>query len=145
MVSPMIGRNNNGSGLDLHVIRFAEIVLLRAEALYYEGDTDGAVEQINLIRERAFGNSDHNYTAADIASEEDFVDIILEERSLELALENERWPDLVRFDRLDILADYQRTENLVSNLNPQPHHRYFPIPAREMRESDALTQNDGYN
>src|SRR5690625_6949609 len=66
MVSPMIGRNGNGSGLDLHVIRYAEVLLLKAEALYFTGDPAGAADYINMIRERAYGNSDFNYTAADL-------------------------------------------------------------------------------
>lgn len=145
MVSPMIGRNGNGSGLDLHVIRFAEVLLLKAEALYFTGDLNGAADYINMIRERAYGNSDFNYTAADFTSDDAFIDILLLERSLELALENERWPDLVRLDKfIEVLSEIDRTQELTVTLNPQPHHRYFPIPEREMTESDALTQNPGY-
>src|SRR5699024_10724741 len=102
------------SGLDIHVIRYAEVLLLKAEALYYTGDIQGAVGYINMIRERAFGNADHNYTSADIASESDFLDVLLLERQLELALENERWPDLVRTGRfIEVLSEVEQTENLT--------------------------------
>ncbi len=141
---PHIGRNT--SGLDLHVIRLAEVLLLKAEALYYTNDPEGAVDYINMIRERAYGNSDFNYTTADIGSEDDFLDVLLLERQLELALENERWPDLVRTGRfMTELATIDRTQNLTVNLDVQPHHALFPIPQREITESDALEQNPGYN
>src|SRR5699024_6267194 len=78
------------SGLDLHVIRYAEVLLLKAEALYYTGETQGAVDYINRVRVRAFGDSDHNYTVTDVRSEDEFLDVLLLERQLELALEGER-------------------------------------------------------
>lgn len=143
---PHDGRNS--SGLDLHVIRYAEVLLLKAEALYYTNDTQGAVDYINMIRERGFGNSDYNYTTADIASEDDFLDVLLLERQLELALENERWPDLVRTDRfIEELSEIDRTQNLTVNLDVQEHHALFPIPQHEINETEegALEQNPGYN
>ncbi|HLR31812.1 MAG TPA: RagB/SusD family nutrient uptake outer membrane protein, partial [Fodinibius sp.] len=136
------------SGLDIHVIRYAEVLLLKAEALYYTGDTQGAVDYINMIRERAFGNADHNYTTADIASEDEFLDVLLLERQLELALENERWPDLVRTGRfIDELSEVEQTENLTVQLNVQEHHALFPIPQHEINETEdgVLEQNPGYN
>jgi starch-binding outer membrane protein, SusD/RagB family len=144
----VVHNGRTSSGLDLHVIRLAEVFLLKAEALYYTGDQNGAVEYINRIRERAFGNSDHNYTSADIASESDFIDILLLERQLELALENERWPDLVRTGRfIDELSVINRTQNLTVELNLSPHHALFPIPQHEINESEpgVLVQNEGYN
>lgn len=143
---PHNGRTS--SGLDLHVIRYAEVLLLKAEALYYTGDTPGAVDYINMIRERAFGDSDHNYTAADIASEDEFLDVLLLERQLELCLENERWPDLVRTGRfMDELSEVEQTQNLTVDLNVQEHNALFPIPQHEINETDegVLEQNPGYN
>lgn len=143
----VVHNGRTSSGLDLHVIRLAEIFLLKAEALYYTNDEQGAIDYINMIRERAFGNSDQNYTTADFVSEDDFLDLLLLERQLELALENERWPDLVRTGRfLTDLQTVERTQTLAVELNPQPHHALFPIPQREINESEAgvLEQNPGY-
>lgn len=142
---PHNGRTS--SGLDLHVIRYAEVLLLKAEALYYTGDLAGAVNYINKIRERGFGNADYNYTIADISTEKDFIDLLLLERQLELALENERWPDLVRTGRfIDELSEVHRTKTLTVNLNVKPHHALFPIPQHEINEAgpNVLTQNPGY-
>jgi starch-binding outer membrane protein, SusD/RagB family len=136
------------SGLDVHVIRYAEVILLKAEALYYTNDEQGAVDYINMIRERGFGNSDFNYTTADIASEEDFIDVLLLERQLELALENERWPDLVRTGRfIDELSTIERTQSLTVDLDVESHHALFPIPQHEINETEpgVLEQNPGYN
>ncbi|WP_372634964.1 RagB/SusD family nutrient uptake outer membrane protein [Fodinibius sp.] len=143
---PHNGRTS--SGLDLHVIRYAEVLLLKAEALYYTGDTPGAVDYINMVRERAFGDSDHNYTVADATSEEEFLDILLHERQLELCLENERWPDLVRTGRfIDELSEIDRTQNLTVELDVEEHHALFPIPQHEINETEdgVLEQNPGYN
>ncbi|MCC5907817.1 MAG: RagB/SusD family nutrient uptake outer membrane protein [Balneolaceae bacterium] len=143
---PHQGRVFHGSGLDLPVLRFADVILLKAEALYFEGDQSGALDYLNRIRERAYGNSDHNYELSDIASESDFIDVLLLERKLEFALENERWFDLVRTGRfIDELSQIERTPTLTVDLNVQPHHALFPIPQHEINQTEGvLEQNPGY-
>src|SRR5690606_39130471 len=103
-------------------------------------------------RERAFGDASENYTLNDISSLETFMDKLLDERQMELALENERWFDLVRTDRFRTeLKQVERYYNItdqeaqVDTLNPQPHHKLFPIPQHQMEQDPVvLTQNEGY-
>lgn len=141
------------SGLDIPVLRFADIILLKAEALYHLNEPDAALTELNRVRTRAFGDTSHNYQLSDISTLDLFIDKLLLERQLELALENQRWFDLVRTDRfMQELAEVEWSYNnttqtaQVVQLNPQPHHRYFPIPQHEIDQSEpgVLVQNDGY-
>ncbi len=141
------------SGLDIPVIRYADILLLKAEVLYRLNQPAEALTALNKIRERAFGNNGHNYTASDIATEESFTDKLLLERQLEFALEGERWFDLVRTGRFTtVLREIEWSYNPVTQtaqvvkFNIEPHMKYFPIPLSQIDLSTdgALKQNDGY-
>ena len=142
----------NQSGLDIPVIRYADVILLKAEALFRSGQSEQALTELNKIRERAFGNTLQNYSLADISTPDDFLDKLLLERQLEFALENERWFDLVRTDRfMTVLAEVERYYNVsdqeaqVVKLNPRPHYKLFPIPNHQIEQAPGvLTQNEGY-
>ncbi|MGV3641470.1 MAG: RagB/SusD family nutrient uptake outer membrane protein [Adhaeribacter sp.] len=149
-----VKHTQNSSGLDIPVIRYAEVLLLQAEVLYRLNQPGPALQALNQVRERAFGDASHNYTLADIATPEAFLDKLLLERRLELAFENHRWFDLVRTGRLmaeldEVETDYNNETQTVMkvNLDPQPHYKFFPIPNREIEQADAgvLVQNQGYN
>jgi len=62
------------------------------------------------------------------------LDAILHERRLELAMEGDRWPDLVR--RGQAIA--------VLGLEDRPEQRLFPIPLAELDVAPNLVQNPGY-
>jgi starch-binding outer membrane protein, SusD/RagB family len=141
------------SGLDLPVIRFADVVLLYAEALYELNLPSDALIQLNRIRERAFGNTTHNYTLADIATKEMFTEVLLNERQLELAYENERWFDLVRKEKMmnvmtqeETYYNYANKTPLVVKRNPQTNYKLLPIPQQQINLSGkgVIVQNDGY-
>lgn len=152
-VSKFIAQSASSSGLDLPVIRYADVLLLKAEASYRLGDMDATLNALNQVRSRAFGGESHNYTAADIADPEDFLDKLLLERQLEFAYENERWMDLVRTGRMQsVMSQVEWSYNPTTgqaqevSLNPQPHHRLFPIPQHEIDQSEpgVIEQNPGY-
>jgi len=116
---------------DLHVIRFAEVLLNRAEAYARTGDLGSALDDINRLRERAGVDL---YTAADFATTEAALELIWHERLLELAMEGDRWPDLVRTGRAVS----------VLGLTPEQEHiLLFPIPQNE-RDISGIDQNPGY-
>jgi len=142
-----------GCGLDLPVIRLADMILLYAETLYELGQTDPALIQLNKIRERAFGDSSHNYTLADIPDKTAFTDTLFLERRLELAFENERWFDLVRSGKYMTAMAYDETYYNDATQTPtvvtrtmKAYMKYFPIPLSEIELSDpgVLVQNEGY-
>jgi len=117
----------------VHVIRFAEIVLIKAEALARLGQLPEAVAEYDRIRVRA-GLAPHVF-GTDVKTQADVLAAIDRERRLELALEGDRWPDLVRTGRAATV------EKLT---NDTMHTLLFPIPAREIVTAPGLTQNPGY-
>lgn len=144
----------DNSGQDIPVMRFADVLLLHAEALYNSNDKAGALIALNRVRQRAFGDASHNYTAADIAAPADFLDKLLLERQLELAFEGERWFDLVRTGKfLTVMTKEERLYVPANNaaqtvtLTPQDYMAVFPIPQPQIDQYAAgvLTQNEGYN
>lgn len=149
----MVPHPVNSSGLDIPILRLGDMILLYAEALYKTGDAAQALQQLNRIRERAFGDSGHNYTMDDLPDEEAFMDLVLLERRLELAFENQRWFDLIRSGRLTtVLTQFEAEYNPgtgtaeIQVLNAQPYMRYFPIPYEQIQLAapGVLTQNEGY-
>src|SRR5690625_386910 len=149
---PNLGGSN--SGLDIPIIRFADVLLLYSEVLYELEGAEGALVPLNTVRERAFGNDLHNYSISDIPDRDTFIDLLLDERRFEFVLENERWFDIVRMDRLvDILSgsiegEYNPSTDtaVMQHMNAEEYMRYFPIPREQINISapGALEQNDGY-
>lgn len=141
------------SGLDIPLLRLADLILLNAETLYHLNKPDLALGEINKVRERAFGNATHNYQLSDIATEETFYDKLLLERRLELAIENDRWFDLVRTGRYtsviqNIEGEYISTTGgaVIMPMRAQTYMKYFPIPFEQIQLAapGVLQQNDGY-
>lgn len=147
-----VTHTQNSSGLDLPVIRYADVVLLNAEVLYRLNQPDQALIELNKVRARAFKGTSKNYLMSDISTLETFMDKLLLERQLEFAFENERWFDLVRTGRfLQVLSQVETSYNYatqtpqVVNLKPQSYQKYFPLPQTEVEKSyGILVQNPGY-
>ncbi|GGM93378.1 membrane protein [Dyadobacter beijingensis] len=136
------------SGIDIPVLRYADIVLLYAETLFKLNDKANALVQLNKVRERAFGNATHNYKGTEAT---DFLDLILNERQLELAYEHERWFDLVRTRKyLTVMKQEERLYNyaaktpVVVDLMPKEFMKVYPIPQAQIDLSSGLKQNNGY-
>jgi len=116
------------------VIRYSELLLIRAEARYKQGNENGAREDLEELR-AARGIADP-VTAGGNA----LFNLILKERRVELALEGHRWYDLKR-NGLDV------PKTAASN---QPTLRYTdfrmiaPIPFRETGLNPDLEQNPNY-
>ena len=125
--------NNDGSN-NFPIIRYADVLLMYAEALNEQGaGNPEAFNAVNRIRRRA------GLTDLIGLSQTAFRDSVLLERRLELAFEGHR-----RFDLL-------RTKRLVAAMNAQnpaitikPHQTLFPIPQTERDVNPLLTQNNGY-
>jgi hypothetical protein len=113
----------------LHVIRLAEVVLIKAEALARLNQLPEAVAEYNKVRIRA-GLAPH-VLGVDVTTQADVLAAITKERRLELALEGDRWPDLVRLGEA------------ASLLNIPAFRTLFPIPESDVNIA-GLTQNSGY-
>lgn len=119
---------------DLHVIRYADVVLILAEALAEQNDLPNAVGYLNQIRARA-AVAEYVF-GTDLVTQQDVIDAIYLERRLEFAFEGERWHDLVRTGRaFAVLGGTGRFE---------AHEVLWPIPVGEMDTAPNLVQNPGY-
>jgi hypothetical protein len=120
------------------VLRTADVMLMVAEAKIRSGQNGDA--EINAVRARAGRSSISNAT----------MEELIHERRVELAGENQRHQDLIRWDKdnlVDIVSLYQKD---LGPLKPprnfeRPKHYLFAIPQREIDLSNGvLTQNPGY-
>lgn len=116
---------------DFPVIRYADVLLMYAEALNELGDSDGAHDALNEVRVRA------GLTELSGLGKENFRTALLEERKLEFAAEGHRWFDLVRFGKLEDVVSAAKP-----GVTPQPKHYLFPIPQIERDLNGNLPQND---
>ena len=95
--------DNNYSNVNWYVLRYADVLLLYAEALneVNGGPTSEAYPAINQVRRRGFGSDVNTYSSkADLRrgmDQEEFRQAIRDERSYELAFEGHRRQDLVRW------------------------------------------------
>ncbi|HBB00842.1 MAG: hypothetical protein A2W86_12365 [Bacteroidetes bacterium GWD2_45_23] len=125
-------------------MRYADILLLKAEALIGKGDYNGAAQIINQTRRRA-GLS--NLPASASASKESILRAYMKERRLELALEGQRWFDLVRLDKVEEVmnAVFAKDEGRPAQVYPFTSLSYvLPIPQDVIDQNPNLVQNPGY-
>ncbi|MCE4565855.1 RagB/SusD family nutrient uptake outer membrane protein [Maribellus sp. CM-23] len=121
------------------ISRLAEMYLNRAEALAKTGDVDGALADVNLIRERA-----NIPTYSEVPDDKTILQIVLEERRLELAFEAHRRYDIFR-NGLTLDRRYPGTHDKGSNplmTVPANHPRVVDyIPEDQILAQPNLVQN----
>jgi starch-binding outer membrane protein, SusD/RagB family len=111
------------------ILRYADIKLMAAEALARNGKVNEALEQVNDVRARAREGNPAILLDLTETDEDALVDLILQERRVELALEGHRFWDLVRTGKAD---------DVLGPLGFEAgKHELLPIPQSEM----DLTQN----
>jgi hypothetical protein len=129
----------NDVGNDFPVLRFADVLLLYAEALNEVGyQADGeAFKALNRVRTRA---GVPNYTAEQLPTKETFRTAVINERRLELALESDRWFDLIRTGTaVEALK--------VTGITVPSYRVLYPIPQSEIdtyNNPTSFPQNQGY-
>lgn len=124
--------------------RFADILLLKAEALIMKGNLQEAAAIIDRIRNRV-GLSPLPSSAK--SSKENLLDAYLKERRLELAFEGERWFDLVRLDKVEEVmnAVFAKDSGRHPQKTPFTQNSYrLPIPQSVLDANENLVQNPGY-
>ena len=134
-------KNDNGNNIP--VIRYADVLLMYAEALNEIGyqPAGEAMLYLNEVRTRA---GIPTRTAADLPNQQAFRLAIEQERRVELAFEGHRWFDLVRTDRaitvLNAKKDQLRLVKVISATD-----LLFPIPQSQIDiNRTKITQNPGY-
>lgn len=131
-----------GTDYNYMVTRYADALLMYAEALMQLGQKDLAVPYVNQVRARV--------NMPDITAIELDIDRILHERRMELAFEGHRYFDLVRTGKAieyisrDLMSnnDYE-SRVFRSELIPE-YQLILPIPVTEIEKDRTLTQNSGY-
>ncbi len=143
------GTNENGGDPNLTktantpVIRYGDLLLMLAEAIHRSnGDDNEAMAYIDQVRERAAGPGDNtgNYkTSMDIRTEQNWsmMDLIWYERRAELAIEGDRWYDLVRSGRANASL-FTNDGNKEANFSDS--HLWLPISLEETAVAPNLTE-----
>lgn len=153
--------NNDKSNVNWYVLRYADVLLLYAEALneWKHGPNSEAYAAINAVRRRGFGNP-NNTVSCDLPQgldEEGFRKAVQKERAYELAFEGHRRLDLIRWgiyyetiqDTNEELLKWWNTDSsnvnyVVYNYTKKGKHELFPIPQRDMDLCPKFEQNPGW-
>ena len=140
---------SNQCDINMHIIRYADALLMYAEALNEVGESAKAHDVLNRVRERAFGDSSGNFNGL---SKEQFRAEILNERRLEFPIEGHRWFDLVRTGTfIQRMREHSAYEASVAESNKtdiannlKDHMILMPIPQREIDLNPEIIQNPGW-
>ena len=160
--NPASAGNSAGQSVNTTIIRYAEILLIKAEAENeLNGPTQAAYDAINQVRRRAYWspyddiqNTPSDGSALELSglSQAEFRERLREERRLEFVLEGQRWFDLIRWH---ILIKYVKAntptdaETLgtkttkVQNITKKNY--LLPLPQEQIILNPNLKQNWGYS
>ncbi|TDW97031.1 RagB/SusD family nutrient uptake outer membrane protein [Dinghuibacter silviterrae] len=137
---------SNNSGMDFPVLRYADVLLMEAEALNEQGYNPTAFTYLNQVRQRAGLAAE---TAASLPDQNTFRQEVYLERRLELPFECDRWFDLVRTGNAitAIAADAGKEVVTGTPIVIDAHQFVYPIPASELNiihNTANFPQNPGY-
>ena len=157
--------NQWASSMNRIVFRYADVLLMRAEALAQLNRTGDAIQLVNQVRDRAAGMITNSVVSgypnkygvryavsryAGSYSKEETMKIVKMERRLELAMESERFFDLVRWgDAATVINKYYTDESRTMNFLAGSQftankNEYLPVPYEQMAASNGhYTQNCG--
>ena len=137
------GQSQDFSDVDMPLFRLPEMYFIYAESVLRGGsggDATTALEYMNDIRTRAYGNASGNITAGDLT-----LDFILSERARELYWEGFRRTDLVRFNKfVENSYLWPWKGGVASGTGVSAIRKIYPIPSRDVNSNTNLVQNPGY-
>ncbi|MEH0153514.1 RagB/SusD family nutrient uptake outer membrane protein [Limibacter armeniacum] len=125
----------NRSTVDLIFMRYADVMLMQAEAMYELGNDTEALAKVNSIRERA------NLAALTGVTGTALQDEIRKQRMIELVGEGQRYYDLVRWG---IVKDQLNAAGQKYADNFEDKHEYFPIPLEEVQRNPNINPTPGF-
>lgn len=130
-----ISTGNSSTGMTTYFMRYADLLLIYAEA---EGRSGGnsadAWEALNKVRRRAYGEGTTDLNSGDLA------ELAYIERKWELAGEYIRWGDLVRMERVATALGNRSSEELVGPVtgDTSTNNYFSPIPQTEIDKAPQL-------
>ncbi len=147
---------------NIKIIRYADVLLMHAEAAYHIGNTGEAQDKVNMIRNRArnstycmgYAEGKMDYSAAPVtvnlpdisSSGEQLLQDIWKERRLELAMEALRFYDLVRtgryFDVMDMEKNQRRAPGGTYGLGDKAYKQFPDLKANGIAKS--ITGPEGH-
>ena len=125
---------NPGAGesdKNIRILRYAEILLIEAEALNELGQSAAALTPLNEVRERV------NLPDITTTDQGGLRQMIWNERRLELAFEHDRWFDLIRTGQAESVMT-------ALGLPFSEKNKLFPIPNDQLIQTPEMTQNPGW-
>lgn len=134
-VPTSIASEYNKSPANFVVYRYADVLLMKAEALNEQGLTTAALIPLNKVRQRAGLAAIANKTQAELR------ELIIHERRIEFAFEGHRWFDMIRIENGDYAL---RFLHAIGKTNATKERLLFPIPQEEIDDNLLMTQNSGY-
>lgn len=152
--------NSDRSNINWYILRYADVLLIYAEALneWKQTPTTEAYDAVNMVRRRGFGLPIGSAsTLADLPeglSYTSFQEVIRKERAYELAFEGGRRQDLIRWniyyeaiDQTDTnLRRWMPNANFAAiDFTKKGKHELFPIPQRDKDLMTQSKQNPGWN
>ncbi|KIC95982.1 membrane protein [Flavihumibacter solisilvae] len=117
------------------VLRYADVLLMEAEAYCELNQLEPAIEPLNKVRVRA------GLQPVAVSNQDELRKTIRKERRIELAFEGSHWFDLVRYDNGQYAQQFLHG---IGRSNFAPKHLLLPIPQKEIDANPNLTQNLGY-
>lgn len=137
------GSNPTWTDTDFPVFRLAEVYLNYAEAVLRGGaggNAATALNYINLLRQRAYGDNTGNITAGQLT-----LQFILNERAKELHWEGVRRTDLIRYGQFtEGTYLWAWKGNTLNGQAVGSHRKLYPVPASDLIANPNLIQNPGY-
>ena len=137
-----MGSNETFVDTDFPLFRLADAYLMYAEAVVRGGsggDMATAVNLINKLRKRAYGDNTGDITANDLT-----LDFILNERSRELYWEGHRRTDLIRFGQFTENGIWPWKGGVKEGQTTEVYRNLFPLPSSDLIANPKLRQNEGY-
>lgn len=132
------GLQDNGPG-NIRVMRYADILLLCAEAQMEQNKITEARTLLNQVRKRARGTNNFILPDVTVTDQAQLRERIYRERRVELAMEQHRWFDLKRWGR------QQQVMQAVGKNFVAGKHEYLPVPQTEVDLTGGkIRQNPGY-
>jgi hypothetical protein len=161
MIWKYIGKNDkdviaaNDSYTHWFIYRFADVLLMKAEALAQKGQGTDALDIVYALRQsrNALSGTDNN---PDAQNKNEVALFILEERSREFMFEGKRWYDVLRYVKRNNYEHISYLQDMISGIVPanmvrtaqakmlDHNSHYFPIYQYELQTNKALVQNSFY-